>query len=248
MNVKVLETTNHDKSRQVQLPPPLEMGDRLTRAEFERRYTNMPPNKKAELIEGVVFISATGRYSHGRPHAYILGWLGLYAAQTPMIEYADNATVCLDADNEVQPDVLLRIVEDAGSQSTISTDDYVEGASELIVEIAASSVSYDLYDKLPVYRRNGVQEYLVWQVYDQKIDWFVLEEGRYVPLLLNADGIIHSRNFPGLALTVDPLLQGDMATVLTILSKNNECGCTQTVCFQTNYAVTQTPSYLCRKN
>ena len=34
--------------------PPLESGDRLSRAEFERRYAAMPALKKAELIEGVV--------------------------------------------------------------------------------------------------------------------------------------------------------------------------------------------------
>ena len=34
--------------------PPLANGDRLTRAEFERRYAAMPELKKAELIEGVV--------------------------------------------------------------------------------------------------------------------------------------------------------------------------------------------------
>ena len=75
MNVKVLEKTSPDKSSLVRLLPPLEMGDRLTRIEFERRYAAMPPNKKAELIEGVVFMPSPVRYSHGKPHAYILGWL-----------------------------------------------------------------------------------------------------------------------------------------------------------------------------
>jgi Uma2 family endonuclease len=75
---------------------------------------------------------------------------------------ADNTTVRLDADNEPQPDALLRI--EVGGQSSISDDDYVEGAPELIVEIAASTVSIDLHDKLKVYRRNQVQEYLVWRV------------------------------------------------------------------------------------
>src|SRR5687767_10507294 len=36
--------------------PPLEPGDHLTRREFERRYQNMPNVKKAELIEGLVYI------------------------------------------------------------------------------------------------------------------------------------------------------------------------------------------------
>ncbi len=35
---------------------PLENGDRLTRQEFERRYEAMPNLKKAELIEGIVYM------------------------------------------------------------------------------------------------------------------------------------------------------------------------------------------------
>jgi hypothetical protein len=36
--------------------PLFENGDRLARAEFERRYEAMPHVKKAELIEGVVYL------------------------------------------------------------------------------------------------------------------------------------------------------------------------------------------------
>lgn len=48
------------------LLPPLENGDRLNRSEFERRYHAMPHVKKAELIEGVVYMAAALRFrSHG---------------------------------------------------------------------------------------------------------------------------------------------------------------------------------------
>lgn len=73
------------------------------------------------------------------------------------VDLADNATVRLDLDQEPQPDALLRLEPKAGGKSRISEDDYVEGAPELIVEVAASSASYDLNDKLKAYRRNEVQ-------------------------------------------------------------------------------------------
>ena len=38
-------------------PVPLENGDRLSRCEFERRYECRPDIKKAELIEGIVYLS-----------------------------------------------------------------------------------------------------------------------------------------------------------------------------------------------
>ena len=198
--------------------PPLENGDKLTRHEFERRYHAMANLKKAELIEGVVYVASPLRIkSHGEPHAYIMTWLGVYKAATPGIGFANNATVLIDTDNEPQPDALLRI--ETGGQSRINKDDYVEGAPELIVEIAASSASYDLHEKLKVYRRNQVQEYLIWRVYDHQFDWFRLQQGEYIQLQPNADNIICSQIFPGLWLDKIALLGGDLGTVLAVLQQ-----------------------------
>lgn len=200
--------------------PPLESGDRLTRLEFERRYQAMPQIKKAELIEGVVYVASPVRIAnHGRPHAQIIGWLMVYSAATPGVDLADNATVRLDIDNEPQPDALLRLEPEVGGNSRISEDDYVEGAPELIVEIAASSASYDLNDKLNAYRRNGVQEYIVWQIYENRLDWFSLKEGKYVNLQPDAAGVIRSHIFLGLWLSVTALLEGKLAEVLAVLQQ-----------------------------
>lgn len=198
--------------------PPLENGDKLTRHEFERRYHAMPNLKKAELIEGVVYVALPVRAKqHGKPHARIMGWLIAYEAATPGVEALDNTTVLLDTDNEPQPDALLRI--ETGGQSRINKDDYVEGAPELIVEIAASSASYDLHEKLKVYRRNQVQEYLIWRVYDYQFDWFRLQQGEYIQLQPNADNIICSQIFPGLWLDKTALLGGDLGKVLTVVQQ-----------------------------
>ncbi|URR34565.1 Uma2 family endonuclease [Thermosynechococcus sp. HN-54] len=199
----------------VQLPP-LENGDRLTRDEFERRYAAMPHLKKAELIEGIVYVASPLRYrSHGQPHLFLITWLGTYCAATPGVEAADAPTIRLDGDNEPQPDAILRLSH--GGRSRITADDYIEGAPELVAEIAASSAAYDLHDKLRVYRRNGVQEYLVWCAYDRQIYWFSLEAGEYQPLTPDAEGMIRSRQFPGLWLAAEALLAHDLGTVLRVL-------------------------------
>jgi Uma2 family endonuclease len=197
--------------------PPLESGDRLTRQEFERRYSAMPYVKKASLIEGVVYVASPLRFnSHGKPHGNLIIWLGAYKVSTPGVELGDNVTVRLDSDNEPQPDVSLLIDESLGGQAHISDDDYIEGAPELIAEVAASTASNDLHDKKKVYRRNGVKEYIVWQVLDNKLDWFSLDSGKYVSLTPNATGIIKSRVFPGLCLDVKALLSGNMTQVLMV--------------------------------
>ena len=194
--------------------PPLENGDRLTRHEFERRYNAMPHQKKAELIEGVVYMPAALRFrSHGQPHSNIMGWLWTYTVATPGIELGDAPTVRLDLDNEPQPDAVLMIEAGCGGQATLSDDDYIEGAPELVDEIAASSSAIDLGDKKRAYRRNGIQEYIVWQVFERKLDWFYLLDGEYRLLTPDGDGIIRSRVFPGLWLAADDLLAGNMPQV-----------------------------------
>ena len=196
----------------------LENGDRLTRPEFERRYQAMPQLNKAELIEGVVYVPSPVRStSHAKPHGLIITWLGVYSAATFGVELNDNATLRLDMDNEPQPDALLRLDERLGGQSRLSTDDYIEGGPELIVEIAASSAAYDVHDKLRAYRRNQVQEYLVWQVHEHRLDWWQLQEGAYVSLQADASGIVRSVVFPGLWLTTSALIEGNLAEVLVML-------------------------------
>ncbi|MBN1992364.1 MAG: Uma2 family endonuclease [Anaerolineae bacterium] len=203
-------------------PLPLENGARLSRAEFERRYKAMPQLKKAELVEGVVYMPPPIRSRHSEAHGDIMIWLGTYRVAVSGVHLNDNTTLRLDMDNEVQPDALLRLDSALGGTSRISDDDYIEGPPELIVEIAASSASYDLHDKLNVYRRNGVQEYVVWRVYEEALDWFQLREGIYHPLEAGEDGVIRSQVFPGLQLAVEALLAGDMATVLAVAKEGTE--------------------------
>jgi len=198
--------------------PPLENGDRLTRFEFERRYSAMPNLKKAELIEGTVYMASPLRFEpHAEPHGDLMGWLWTYKIATPGVRLGDNPTIRLDLDNEPQPDALLLIDAQAGGQSHLSQDGYVEGAPELVAEIAASSATVDLGDKKRAYRRNGIQEYIVWQVFEQRIDWFHLEAGEYINLYPDAAGVIQSQVFPGLWLDQSALVAGDMQQVLTVL-------------------------------
>ena len=213
----VIEKLDDNRAEATTIPL-LENGDRLTRYEFERRYEAMPTLKKAELIEGVVYMPSPIRFeNHAEPHAQIITWLGVYCAATSGVKLGDNASVRLDADNEPQPDALLRLEPDRGGHSRISADDYIEGPPELIVEIAGSSAAYDLHDKLKVYRRSGVQEYLVWQIHDRRLDWFSLSKGEYIPLKADANQVIHSQIFPGLRLDVPALLKDDLAQVLAEL-------------------------------
>jgi Uma2 family endonuclease len=181
----------------------------------------MPPRVKAERIEGIVHMPAAAVTAefHGQPHAHVLAWLGVYEAATPGVVAADNSTVALDIDNDPQPDACLRILTSHGGAAKLNAEGYIEGSPELVVEVAASTLSFDLGTKLNAYRRNGVREYIVLRTYDGELDWFVLCDGQYQRLSPDEQGIFQSQIFPGLWLKADALIGGKIAEVLTVLQQ-----------------------------
>jgi Uma2 family endonuclease len=199
--------------------PPLQNGDRLTRAEFERRYVAHPEIKKAELVEGVVYVPSPVYARHGAPHSDIIGWLSVYRAATPHVRVFDNTSLRLDIDNEPQPDACVWIEDLAPNGVSIDLDDMLEIKPLLIVEVASSSSAYDLYDKRDVYRRNGVQEYIVLLTFEQEVRWFAWREGEYELIQPDDEGVLHSRVLPGLWLEPTRFWQGDLAGVLTVLQQ-----------------------------
>ncbi len=218
------------------MPPPLSRpagglrnGDHLTQPEFHRRYLGTPESFRAELVEGVVYLSSPVSLDrHGVPHLHLAGWLAYYMSKTPGLIGGDNSTVLLDNDNEPQPDLLLGIPNAAGGLTrTVREGDkhYVHGPVELLIEVAASSASIDLHGKLRAYQRNGVREYLVTlteaEADEPKLRWHVSTGGQY-QLLPEEDGMLKSRVFPGLWLDTAAWSAGDLAKLLAAIDRGCE--------------------------
>jgi hypothetical protein len=201
-------------------PPLLYSGQRLSRDEFYRRVeqwerTGRNP-RGIERLEGVVYMPAAAirLNQHCEPQFLITTWLGVYKAATPGVQGIGSATSKLDDDNDPEGDALLRIHPDCGGQSRTDGKGYIVGAPELVVEITGSSSQRDLELKLEIYRRNGVQEYVVWETLAEEFYWFVLESGECARLVVDETGMLRSRVFPGLWLDSSALLAGDLARVL----------------------------------
>jgi Uma2 family endonuclease len=192
----------------------------LTAEEFERRYDAMPELKKAELIDGVVYTPPpVSDEFHAEPHFDVVGWLAAYRVATPGVAGSDNATLRLDPKNRPQPDVSLRILPELEGRSARDAQGYLIAGPELIFEVAASSASQDLNAKFDLYRRYNVLEYVVWRVYEEALDWFVLRGGRCEAVAAGPDGVFRSEVFPGLWLDAAALLRGDLAGVLRVLQQ-----------------------------
>lgn len=199
--------------------PELQSGDTLSRDEFEIRYHAMPGVKKAQLVDGVVFMpSPVSQRNHGRPQLQFVTWIGLYVGGTPGVDGGDGSSVRLDLGNEPQPDVLMYIEPDCGGRVQLDADGYIEGAPDLLVEVSASTASIDLGRKMEAYRRNHVAEHIVHRVYDDAIDWFVFRDGDFVLLEPDpADGILKSPTFPGLWLDAATVFRRDIPAMTAVL-------------------------------
>ena len=203
--------------------PPLNSGDHLSRAEFQRRYAMYPEIKKAELIEGVVIVGSPVHRQHGRPHFQFSTILGAYIAHSPGLIAGDNESVVLDEDNALQPDLFVGLNAAGGGQLVDSERGPLVGVPEFVVEIAASSASHDLHSKLNVYRRNGVQEYLVLLAYEREMRFFRLADGEYDAVEPDADGVLHSQVLPGFRFRSDWFWEGRMKALLQLVQEGIAC-------------------------
>lgn len=197
--------------------PPLNNGDRLTRADFERRYNLRSDIQKAELIEGVVYVAPPVSPRHGIRHGDIMAWIGFYRSATPGVWVADNVSLRLDLDNDPQPDACVWL--DEREIGEIEEGKFLEVDPCFIIEVASSSAAYDLHDKKHVYRRNGVQEYLVLLAHEKECRWFFLESGEYVEGKPTEQGVYQSRVLPGLWLDCVQFWAGNLFGVLQVLQK-----------------------------
>jgi hypothetical protein len=200
--------------------PRLESGDHLSAMEFLTRFEGAPWLKKAELVDGVVYLPSPTRWGlHAIQHQALSTWLGVYWAHTKGTQAGDSGTLRLDLRNVPQPDAALIVLPSHGGQAEIDENQYIVGGPELVGEISASTRSIDLNSKLSIYLRNEVREYIVWRVEDDAIDWFVECEGRYERLLPDASGIIRSVTFPGLWLDSAAMIALDLLAVLRVLEQ-----------------------------
>ncbi|HEY7424946.1 MAG TPA: Uma2 family endonuclease [Gemmataceae bacterium] len=199
--------------------PPLVNGERLDQKTFHARYEAMPKHVRAELIGGIVHMPSPLKFPHARMHGRVMHWLCEYEDATPGTEVYDNATAILGEESEPQPDAYLIISPEKGGQTRMNEEEYLEGAPELIVEVALSSEPVDLHAKKDDYEGAGAREYMVIALRQNRVFWFVSRNGRFEELAPGSEGIYRSEVFPGLWLDPAALLRRDAARIREVLQQ-----------------------------
>ena len=198
--------------------PPLIEGDCLTSDEFLRRWEEIPDLKRAELIDGIVYMPSPVSLNHGETQVFLGGWLSFYATATPGCRPGTDGTWLMGERQVPQPDVALRILPEYGGQSRVEGL-YAAGAPELVVEVAVSSRSRDFGVKKRLYERMGVREYLIAVPLDEQLFAFRLSPGGYEEIALDSDGIFRSSVFPGLWLGPGALWSLDLPRMNAVLQR-----------------------------
>lgn len=198
----------------------LRNGDRMNQPEFHELYEQMPESFRAELIGGTVFVSMPLGRPHAKGHILLSALLAAYSAGTPDTEALSEATVILGNEDEVQPDLLLRMRPEVGGATSDDYDIYINGAPELVCEVAYSSRAIDLHLKRKRYAKAGVREYFVLCLQPKQIHWLSFVDGNLIEP--NEANIFCSRVFPGLWIDREGVLNLDyhkaMATMNAGLS------------------------------
>jgi Uma2 family endonuclease len=187
----------------------------MTQREFHRIYSQLEESVRAELVGGIVYVASPLKLPHGQHHSFMATLLGHYCGRTVGVDTGDSVTTILGEESEPQPDLFVRILPEYGGQSRTTDDEYIEGAPELIIEIASSSVSIDLHAKRQDYALAGVLEYLVHNVRESKLHWFDLRSDRVRKP--DADGICRMVTFPGLWINEAAVCQRDYVAAMSAL-------------------------------
>ena len=182
-------------------------GMKLSLEEFLSRWEAIPELKKAELINGVVYVPSPVSIEHDHRDVKIHGWLDRFAEETPGCDCGSNGTWKMLGQSP-QPDCYLRILESHGGTSPDETQ-YHEGAPDLAIEICVSSSKLEFGPKLALYQRAGVQEYMTIEPDSKRIVWRALANGSYQAIEPDAAGILRSSCFPGLWLDTVAYWAGD---------------------------------------
>jgi Uma2 family endonuclease len=159
------------------------------------REGHLDPSERTELVDGEIISMFPIGFSHSDVQAKLL--TQLYPQQDLRRFRIWPGGLRISDTGERYPDVsVIR----PGVTNQPSASDLL-----LLIEIADTSLTYDLTEKRNEYETAGVPEYWVVDVTDKTIFVFEMEQGRYRSLGAKSAGVLPLRAFPDVTITIADL-------------------------------------------
>ncbi len=160
--------------------------------------------ERVELIEGEVLEMTPA----GDRHVWVMAWLARAWSGLPScesVQIMQQVPLRLGSDSEPEPDVLiLKPVEEWSASGKPRAGDV-----HLLVEIADTSLEYDMNKKVPLYARHGIPEVWVVDLTGRRVHVFRNpEDGKYRQADVHSTGRIAPAAFPDAEIDVGAMLAG----------------------------------------
>ncbi len=162
----------------------------------------LPENNKCELIRGELIRKMTHGNAHMAAVKRLNRWFSQHVGNRFLIGVQDTIEL---ADSLPEPDfTLLSPADDCYESRTAGPDDIL-----LLVEVSDSSLKIDQTVKLALYAENGIREYWIVNLEDERIEVYrqPQTDGRYLDVQRFAGGqTLAALAFPDLPLPVEAVL------------------------------------------
>ncbi len=156
-------------------------------------YKNWSDDERWEIIDGVAYnMSPAPKVKHQKISRNITWAIGKNTSKLKECEFFEAPTdVVLDEFNVVQPDIFV-----VCDKSKV-TEDNIKGAPDLVIEIVSKSTEVkDKREKLFLYEKHGVKEYIIVFPEREYVERYVLQNGRYMaPEIFNWDESLKLKTF-----------------------------------------------------
>lgn len=176
----------------------------FTVSEFERMGETgiFPPDARVELIEGEIIEMSPIGSRHAACVDLITEVFNQQLHERAIVR-AQNPIVLNDF-SEPQPDVaVLRFRPDRYRKAHPRPSDVL-----LVIEVAETTVHYDRHTKMPLYARAGIPEALLFNLPDDRLEYFSRPETGVYQLnrIISRGERFESTNVPGLTLDIETIL------------------------------------------
>jgi Uma2 family endonuclease len=184
---------------------------------FEEFYALIPNGRKADLINGAIYMASPDNTQAGELFMWLGGLVDLYVDEKDLGRvYGLRIAFRLDDGNGPEPDIAF-VRKD---RLRLLRRGYFAGAPDLAVEIVSpDSIDRDYVKKRAQYQEAGVREYWIIDPLRQKVTWLRLDaKGKYREVRPRKGGL-HSQVLPGFWLRPEWLWQEPRPKKMKILQQ-----------------------------